>query len=136
MPLEIGRREREGIEILDLKGRLTFGHEDICFREELSRLELAGTSRVVLNLNGVSEMDTTGLGTLLFAFTKLQKAGGGLALVDLNRSHISVLVKARLEVVFDVFKEDHDAINSFFPERDVQCYDILEFIEAERTSPK
>ena len=62
MSLEIIRREQEGIEIFDLKGRLTFGQEDLHFRSELDRLVRAGKSRVVLNLNDVSEMDTTGLG--------------------------------------------------------------------------
>jgi anti-sigma B factor antagonist len=132
MPLEIVQRSQEGIEIVDLIGRLTFGQEDLRFRGELDELVRAGSSRVVLNLNDVSEIDTTGLGTLLFALAKLRKAGGNLALVNLTPLHIEILVEAKLTAVFEIFKEDQDAINSFFPGREVQRYDILEFVNRPR----
>jgi anti-sigma B factor antagonist len=130
MPLEIVQREQEGIQIVDLKGGLTFGPEDLHFRSELEGLVRAGTTRVVLNLDHLSELDTTGLGTLLFALAKLRKAGGNLALVNLKPLHIQVVVEARLTAVFNVYKEDQDAINSFFPDRKVPHYDILEFIRS------
>ena len=38
MSLEIVQREQEGIEIVDLKGRLTFGPEDLHFRSEWTML--------------------------------------------------------------------------------------------------
>jgi anti-anti-sigma factor len=128
MSLEFARREQEGIEIVDLKGSLTFGQDDLRFRSELDRLALTGKSLVVLNLNDVSEIDTTGLGTLTFALAKLRKAGGDLALVKLKPSHIEMLVAAKLAGIFEVFRMDQDAINSFFPGRDFQRYDILEFV--------
>lgn len=131
MSLEIVHREQEGIVIVDLKGRLTFGPEDLHFRSELDGLVRAKKTRVVLNLDQVNEIDTTGLGTLLFALAKLQKSGGGLALVNLKSAHIEVLVAARLAEVFEVFKTDQDAINSFFPDREVQRYDILEFVRSQ-----
>ena len=134
MSLEIVQREQEGIEIVDLKGHLTLGEADLDFRSELDKLVRSGRSHVVLNLNDVSEIDTTGLGTLLFALAKLRKAGGGLALVNLMPSHIKVLLEARIANVFDVFKTDQDAINSFFPGREFQRYDILEFVQSQQQS--
>jgi anti-anti-sigma factor len=67
MSLEILQREQEGIQIVDLKGHLTFRRGDAHFRSELERLVQAQRIPVVLNLNDVGEIDTTGLGTLLFA---------------------------------------------------------------------
>jgi anti-anti-sigma factor len=131
MSLEIIQREQEGIQIVDLKGHLTFGPGDLHFRSELDRLVLANQIRVVLNLNEVGEIDTAGLGTLLLALAKLQKAGGGLALVNLKPSHIQVVLEAKLEAIFEVFKTDQDAINSFFPGREAQRYDILEFVRSQ-----
>jgi anti-sigma B factor antagonist len=135
MPLEIVRREQEGIEIVDLKGHLTFGQEDLDFRAELDRLVRAGKTRVVLNLDDVSELDTTGLGTLLFALAKLRKAGGNLALVNLKPSHVAVLMAARLATVLELFEDDQDAINSFFPDREVRHYDVLEFTRSQQQQP-
>ncbi|MGP0073175.1 MAG: hypothetical protein ACLPWF_14750 [Bryobacteraceae bacterium] len=47
-------------------------------------------------------------------------------------SHIEVLLEAQLATVFEVFKTDQDAINSFFPGREFQRYDILEFVQSQQ----
>src|SRR5271166_1278206 len=134
MSLEIVQREQEGIVIVDLKGQLTLGETQADFRSELDKLVRSGKSSVVLNLNDVSEIDTTGLGELLFAVAKLRKAGGGLALVNLKPTHIKLLLEAKVANIFEVFKTDQDAINSFFPGREVQRYDILEFVRSQQGS--
>jgi len=131
MSLEIIQREQEGIQIVDLKGHLTLGPGDSYFRSELDRLVLAQQFRVVLNLDGVGEIDTYGLGTMLFALAKLQKAGGGLALVNLKPLHIAVVLEAKLAAIFEIYKTDQDAINSFFPGRVAQRYDILAFVRSQ-----
>jgi ABC-type transporter Mla MlaB component len=74
MSLEIAHREHEGIEVLDLKGNLIFGPEDLDFRNERAGLLLAGKIRAALNLADLRELDSTGLSTLVFALEKLQKA--------------------------------------------------------------
>jgi hypothetical protein len=74
MSLEITCRTVDGIQVVDLKGRLTIGQEDLDFRAELDKLVAAGKLRVALNFSDVSKLDTTGLGTLLFALAKLRKA--------------------------------------------------------------
>jgi anti-sigma B factor antagonist len=135
VPLEITSREQEGIQIVDLKGRLTFGQEDLDFRNALEGMVRAGENRVVLNLLHVSDLDTTGLGTLLFATAELKKAGGNLVLVNLNHSHIELLIDARLHTAFEIFQNDEDAVNSFFPGREVKHYDILEFVHSRQQKP-
>jgi anti-sigma B factor antagonist len=52
--------------------------------------------------------------------------------VNLKSSHIELLELAKLETVFEVFGDEQDAINSFFPGREVRRYDILEFIQTLR----
>jgi anti-sigma B factor antagonist len=130
MSLEIVHREREGVEILDLNGHLTFGQDDLDFRAELDRLIGAGKIRVALNLSDLHKLDTTGLGTLLFALAKLREAGGNLAIFNIKPSHIELLIEAKLETAFEAFQGEQDAINSFFPDREVERYDILEFVES------
>ena len=136
MPLEITGREQEGIEILSLHGRLTFGQEDLDFRSELDRLIKAGQVRVALNLGDLRTLDTTGLGTLLFALAKLRKAGGSLAIFDIKPAHIELLTATKLESVFEVFHDQQDAIDSFFPDRQIKRYDILQFVESIRANSK
>ena len=132
MSLEITPRSTEGIEILDLNGYLTFGQEDLDFRRELDRLVKAGKIRIALNLGDLRKLDTTGLGTLLFALAKLRKAGGDLAIFNVKPAHIELLTEVGLETVFEAFEDEQDAIDSFFPDREVKRFDILEFIESQK----
>jgi anti-sigma B factor antagonist len=131
MSLEITFRDVEGIQIVDLNGQLTFGQEDLDFRAELDRLVRVGELRVALNFSDLHKLDTTGLGTLLFALAKLRKAGGKLAIFEMKPTHIGLLIEARLETVFEVFHDEHDAIDSFFADRELHRFDILEFVESE-----
>lgn len=137
MSLEIIHGKRQGIEILTLHGHLTFGQEDLDLRQELDRLIKAGKIRIAFNLINLSKLDTTGLGTPLLAREELRKAGGNLTIFNLNPSHVELLVELQLETAFDVFATEADAIDSFFPGRQIERYDILEFVESlKRMRPK
>ena len=129
MSLQMLHRQKEGIDILDMKGRLSLGQEDLEFRESLERLRQSGNIRVALNLDDLRELDSTGLATLLFAREQLRRAGGNLAIFNLHQSHIELLVDAQLETAFEAFQTEADAIESFFPGRAVKAYDVLEFVE-------
>jgi len=130
MPLEIIHRKCEGIEILDLKGQLTLGQEDLDFRNELDRLVETVKFQVALNLSHLNELDSTGVATLLFACEKLRKFGGKLAIYNIHPSHIGVVSEAQLETELEVFPTEQDAIDSFFPERKIKPYDVLDFVES------
>lgn len=129
MSLEITEREREGIKILDLKGRLTVGPGAGQLRETISRIQAGGCLQIVLNLAEVDYIDSTGLGTLVICFTSLQKARGALKLCNLNRRNLELLVLTKLSTVFHLFGDEQDAVNSFFPNREIKKFDILSFVQ-------
>jgi anti-anti-sigma factor len=60
MALDIHQREREGVTIIDLKGRVTVGPEASALREQISQDVAAGIRMLVLNLEGVDYIDSTG----------------------------------------------------------------------------
>jgi len=129
MSLEIRQREREGIVILDLTGRITVGEAAGRLRESLRELAAAGKVNVILNLAEVDYIDSTGLGALVMGYTSLAKAGGKLKLTNLSRRNIELLVFTKLETVFEIFDSELDAVNSFFPGRSVRRFDILSFVQ-------
>ena len=131
MSLHIEQREVEGIVILDLKGPLTLGHGDLELRDRLPSLPQSGQVNIILNLEDVSEIDSTGLGTLVFGLARLRKAGGRLALVNLNRSHLELFLLTKLAIAFEFFEDEQDAVNSFFPDRALKRFDVLTFVEQE-----
>src|SRR5664279_1582881 len=131
MSLHIEQRESEGIVILDLKGPLTLGYEDGALRDTLHALHQSGKVNIVLNLKDVSHIDSTGLGTLVFGLARMRRAGGRLALVNLNRSHLELFLLTKLAIAFEFFDDEQDAVNSFFPDRAVKRFDILHFVKHE-----
>lgn len=105
------------------------GEGDTLLREAVQSLFDGGNRRLILNLAGVSDIDTIGSGALLFLAGEYQNAGGKLVLLQLAQTQGEIYEMARLEATFDVYKEELDAVNSFFPDRAVPRYDILDFIE-------
>ena len=129
MSLEIQQREREGIFILDLDGRLTVGNEVAAFRDRLQKLIDSGRNNIIVNLKGVDYIDSTGLGALVIVATTMRKNGGNVKLLNLNRRNIELLVMTKLATVFEIFTDEQDAVNSYYPDRKLKTFDILDFVQ-------
>lgn len=129
--LEIQSREREGVKILDLSGKLTVGGASD-LREKVSEATAAGNLQQLLNLKEVEYIDSTGLGTMVICYMAVQKAGGSLKLVNLNRRNLELVLLTKLSTVFQIFNEEQEAINSFFPDREIKHFDILSFVQQQK----
>jgi len=129
MHLEIQQREKEGVAILDLKGRLILGPGDLSLRERLLSLVADGTRNVVLNLKHVTHVDTAGVGTLVLCTQKFGAAGGRLVLVNLSPAQATTANILKLDSELDLYPNELDAVNSYFPERIVPHFDILQLVE-------
>lgn len=129
--LDIQSRLKEGIAILDLNGRLAVGGAS-ALREKVNEEIAQGHHEIILNLKDVDYIDSTGLGTMVICFTTLQKAGGHLKLVNLNRRNIELLLLTKLSTVFQIFGDEQDAVNSFFPDRQIKHFDILSFVQQQK----
>jgi anti-sigma B factor antagonist len=129
--IDIQFREREGIRILDLNGKLTVGGASD-LRERVNEQLAAGSLQQILNLKEVDYIDSTGLGTMVICFMSVQKAGGALKLVNLNRRNLELVLLTKLSTVFPIFDDEQQAINSFFPDREIKHFDILSFIQQQK----
>jgi anti-sigma B factor antagonist len=129
MALEIQQREREGIVILSLHHRITVGQESSALREKVSALAAEGLRNIILDLAGVDYIDSTGLGALVICATSLRKIGGNVKLLNLTPRNIELLVMTKLATVFEIFTDETEAVNSFFPDRKIKSFDILDFVQ-------
>jgi anti-sigma B factor antagonist len=130
--LDIQRREREGIAILDLNGRLIVGEPCTILRDKVTEEVAGGVTNIILDLKQVDFIDSTGLGSMVICYTTLQKAKGKLKLQNLNRRNIELLLLTKLSTVFELFNEEQQAVNSFFPEREIKHFDILSFVKEQK----
>jgi anti-sigma B factor antagonist len=129
MALDIQQHEREGVVVLDMRGRITVGKEATLLREKVAELTAAGQKNLVFNLAGIDFIDSTGLGALVMCVTTMRKNDGNVKLVNLNKRNIELLVMTRLATAFEIFTDEQDAVNSFFPDRKIKTFDILDFVQ-------
>ena len=95
----------------------------------MSKVLSSGCANLIVDLSAVDYIDSMGLGSLLHCFTSVKKAGGGLKLMRLSKRNGELLLLTKLHHVFEVFAEEEDAVNSFFPDRVVKRLDILNFVQ-------
>ena len=129
MSLDITQHERESVIVLNMKGRITVGNEATALREKMAQLTAAEQRNLVFDLAGIDFIDSTGLGALVMCVTSMRKAGGNVKLVHLNKRNIELLVMTRLATAFEIFNDEQDAVNSFFPDRSINKFDILDFVQ-------
>ena len=129
MSLDITEHQREAVTILAFKGRLTVG-ESNRVRDKVTEVMAAGRNNIIFDLGQVDYIDSTGLGGMVICFTSLKKAGGALKLVNPNKRNVELLLLTKLHTIFEVFTEEQDAVNSFFPDREIKRFDILSFVQS------
>ncbi len=129
MSLEIAEREREGIILLDMKGRITMGDEVSAFRSAFEKYAAEPGGKLILNMHEVDYVDSTGLGALVMCSTRFKSLNGVAKLVNVNRRNIELILMTKIDTIFEVFDDETDAVNSFFPGREVKRFDILQFVQ-------
>src|ERR1051326_9165588 len=74
--LKMNAHTADGVTVLQCNGRVVFGEESTALRDKVKSLLAEGNKRIVLNLGGVSYIDSGGLGVLVSLFTSAKAAGG------------------------------------------------------------
>lgn len=99
--------------VLDLRGRITLGPETEAVRNRMKQVLDAGHTRIILDLGGVSYIDSAGLSTLVACFITTRKRSGELKLLNLTKSVRDVLQITRLSTVFETYNKLEAAQRSF-----------------------
>jgi anti-sigma B factor antagonist len=111
--MQIVNREVGDVVILDLNGRMVTGEADRALREAVTRLLASGNARILLNLAGVSYIDSAVLSEIVRTYTSVCREGGKLKLLGLPPKVQDLLSMTRLATVFETFKSEDEAIRSF-----------------------
>jgi anti-sigma B factor antagonist len=111
--LNISERQAGDVTVLDMSGKITIGEGSVALRTAIRRLLEEGKKRILLNLGGVSYIDSSGIGELVSSYTAINKEGGQLKLLNLTQKIKDLLTITKLLTVFDVYEREADALNSF-----------------------
>jgi anti-sigma B factor antagonist len=111
--MEITERTVGDVSILDLNGRLIIDDGFEPLRIALNRLVGEGQRKVLLNMEGLTYLDSAGIGLIACKYVTLHRHNGDLKLCNLHARASEVLGVTKLLTVFESFESEADALRSF-----------------------
>jgi len=111
--LYIHERREGDVAVLDLKGRIRISGGTLALHRSIRCLVDEGKTKILLNLAGVTHIDSTGLGELISSYVTLSNKGGQIKLVHLTERLQDIMTITKLVTVFDVYDNETDALGSF-----------------------
>ncbi len=112
MRFSVTTRQNGDVTIVTIKGAIMYA-EAAALHEMFTDLISKGRKKFLLNLGGVTHLDSSGIGSLARAFTTVRKANGELKMVDLSRQVERLLDMANLYKIFEDYSDEESALRSF-----------------------
>jgi anti-sigma B factor antagonist len=113
MHMTANTRRVGGVTIVDISGRIVLGAESAALRGLVCDLLAKGHKKILLNLEDVNYIDSSGLGNLVGAFTTVRKQDGEMKLLNLTNKVHDLIQITRLYTVFDIMDDETVAVKSF-----------------------
>jgi len=107
------RQVSADVTAIDVKGRIVIGEGNVMLREMIQQLVEGGNRRVLLVLEDVEHIDSSGIGELVRAHTAIRRASGQLKIVHPSAKVDEMLQMTMLHKVLDVHPDEASAIQSF-----------------------
>ena len=111
--MDIEVRSQGQVKIIKLRGRLNLGEPVDRLRATVEDLLNAGDNRLVLDLEELATMDSSGIGLLSRFLTSAKQQGGSLKLVNPSKFVVQTLKLVGLLNLFEVFSDSQAAAASF-----------------------
>ena len=106
-------RSVDGVEVISLQGKITIGAGDSQLREVITNSLNSGKNNLLLDMSGVTTIDSSGIGELVGSYTTVTNRGGKLKLLHLPAKLNELLHVTQLITVFEVYDNEAEAIKSF-----------------------
>lgn len=113
MALKISVRQMSDVSVLDLDGRLIIGTESEALAERLQQLSKQGVRKILVNLQKVTQLDSSGICSLLQGYTAMKQAGGSFKLLHPGGHAREVLEVMRLTETIPTIDDEAKALASF-----------------------
>lgn len=111
--MQISERHVGDVAIIDLSGRLVLGDNDDLLRDKVNSLVQQNYKHIVVNLSGVTYMDSSGIGQLVGCYTTVTRRGGALKLLGLTKRISDLLAITKLLTIFDSYDTEKEVVASF-----------------------
>lgn len=112
MALKITVRDEDGVTVVALDGRMVLGEETTAFREKVQSLLAEGKKKIALNVENVTEIDSSGLGAFVASHRNAASHGASMRLCHLGAKFKETLQITKLLTVFDVSDTEKEAVHA------------------------
>lgn len=102
--------EQNGVSIISLSGKIMGGPEAGQVNEQINLLLDRGNRKIIMDLENVEWMNSSGLGILIGAITTLKNNGGSMALIHVSERILNLLKITKLINVFSVHSDLESAM--------------------------
>jgi len=103
---------QKDVTIVYLKGRMDV-HYSSEVENELNKIIDSGRKKLIISLEDVEYLSSSGLRVFIAITRKLQDVGGHLKLVKLNETTKKIFRIVELLEMFDIYENEEDALKSF-----------------------
>ena len=104
-------KSENGYDLLSVSGEVDLQYSPQLREKILASLK-AGNP-LLIDLAGVSYIDSSGIGELVSAFTTVRNQGGDLKLLNLTKRIQDLLAITKLLTVFETYEDESEAVKSF-----------------------
>ncbi len=111
--LNINTHFSDSVLIVELEGRLHVDNIMVVWNGITSALDRKDTARIVVNLNGVTFVDSRGLAVLINWLKQCRKKNGDLYLCQASPMVKNVIELTRLNLAFKIFEDEETAVQAF-----------------------
>ena len=111
--LTIEERQTGDVTVLVLTGQMLMDDGDLAFGRRIRDLVERGATKIVLDLGGVTYIDSSGVGMLAAKLKTVKEKGGDIKLLHLNSRAESLFGMLKLFIVFERFDDEAAAVRSF-----------------------
>jgi anti-sigma B factor antagonist len=106
-------RTVDGVDVISLSGKITIGSGDTQLRDVIGNAMTEGKNKILLDMSGVTTIDSSGIGELVGSYTTVANRGGKMKLLHLPAKLNELLHVTQLITVFEVYDDEAEAVRSF-----------------------
>lgn len=113
MKLRAYARVDRGVAVIEFEGAIVLGDGLTLLREMIDEALREGYKNILLDFEGVSYIDSAGLGELVSCNALVDARGGDVKLVHLQKKIRGLLQITKLITIFETFEDENEAVLSF-----------------------
>ncbi len=102
-----------GVGLIEAKGSIVGGDETVQLRQAIAGFADREYQKLIIDLSGVTYINSTGIGVLVSAHTTYSKKGWHVKIVGVNKNISNIFVITKLTLVFEVHDTREEAMKSF-----------------------